>query len=176
MKVSVYFGKIDTPAASHDLLIKSARLFSGEHDFTLVSRSGRKPYFSDSKIKFSLSHSGSVWVCAFAYADVGLDFQLCTSRANTDRVARRFFHKNELEACLSGESFYKIWTAKEAAVKLTGWGIDSRFAEFDASRSPIHSPVFSSPVHLTPITGISSDEYFCTLAAYEKADVTLHTL
>ncbi len=176
MQVSVFYSRIDSIAESHELLCKAAGLFSGERDFTLISERGRKPYFRDSGVKFSLSHSGNVWVCAFAYGEVGLDFQLCSSRANPERVARRYFHQNELEAYLSGTNFYKIWTAKEAAVKLTGWGIDRRFTEFDSTRTPIESSEFPSAVYLTKITGISSDDCSCTLAAYEKAEAELYEI
>ncbi len=177
MQVSVYYGRIDSTADSHTLLTAAARLFSGDGDYTLVSESGRKPYFAHSGVKFSLSHSGNMWVCAFAYGEVGLDFQLCSSRANPDRVARRYFHKNEYEAYLNGENFFRIWTAKEAAVKLTGWGIDSRFTRFDSTENPVKSDVFPAPVCLAGIDGITAaEDYFCTLAAYEKADLTIYKI
>ncbi len=173
MKVSVYYTKAGGED-SHALLIKSARLFSEEENLTLVSEYGKKPYFASGPVKFSLSHSGNIWVCAMAYDEVGLDFQLCSSRANLERVARHYFHPREYEAYLDGVSFYRIWTAKEAAVKLTGWGIDGRFARFDSTKIPIEAEEFPSAVNLKYIREIPSTErYFCSLASYEKAEVEI---
>ncbi len=101
-----------------------------------------KPYFEDcSDIHFSVSHSGEFFACAFAEFPIGLDIQEHIKRQNeTDaqaaercmKIAKRFFHPDEVDALEldTVSAFYKIWTAKESFVKLTGQGIDGEFGDF----------------------------------------------
>lgn len=81
-------------------------------------------------VHFSVSHSGSCWICAIDNQPVGIDLQRFQT-VNAAGIARRHFHPMEslwLEA--HPDDFFKIWTAKEAFVKYTGKGIDNDFGSF----------------------------------------------
>lgn len=90
-----------------------------------------KPYFADSELFFSVSHSGSYWACAVGNGELGIDLQRYQA-CHVERIAKRFFHPREA-AWIDGkgqEGFFLVWTAKESYVKFTGEGITDRFAAF----------------------------------------------
>ena len=110
-------------------------------DIGEIARSERgKPYLANRKDLFlSVSHSGNYFVCAFAPCEIGVDLQeIKHARGETPesapprfkKMAARFFHPSEA-AYLESDTylrFFRIWTAKEAYVKLTGQGIDNDFS------------------------------------------------
>lgn len=121
------------------------RLGKGEHG---------KPFYLDAPwLHFSISHSGSFWVCAISGSSVGVDLQEHRSKGKRKaaaenesdglgRIAARFFHPAEAqyfrslaEAGSRGReaAFYDIWAAKESYVKYTGEGIGKSFGEFSVS-------------------------------------------
>ncbi|MCI8506143.1 MAG: 4'-phosphopantetheinyl transferase superfamily protein [Lachnospiraceae bacterium] len=114
-----------------------------ESDIWRIARTKRgKPYFPGQPgLHFSISHSGSFWVCVFSGQAVGIDIQKHVRRKGESaraaacrlgRMAERFFHPAEAEWVLeeSYERFFRIWTAKESFVKYTGEGIDTNFGNF----------------------------------------------
>ena len=86
-----------------------------------------KPYLKDRKdIHFSLSHSGVWAVCAVSDENVGVDVEL--PRCNM-AVAKRFFRPEELEGLDALDRYHqsdalnRLWTAKEAFLKMLGKGL-----------------------------------------------------
>lgn len=87
-------------------------------------------------IDFNLSHSANHLVLAITEAQdkisknkilLGVDLEEITSMANFIKIAKRFFHANEIEFILAPADknqklsrFYKIWGAKEAYIKSLG--------------------------------------------------------
>ncbi len=104
-----------------------------------------KPYFSDHYgIHFSLSHSGSVWGCAFDTAPVGFDLEDMTrlrvkkskeaesgKEQRWCRIARRFFTPKECEYVMAGgeEAFFRLWVRKEAYLKYKGTGLSTGLSD-----------------------------------------------
>lgn len=91
----------------------------------------QKPWFEQGSVNFSVSHSGDYWVCALGDVPLGVDIQK-HKPCNTELIARRFYHPDEAvwvrEKPIT--DFFKIWTAKESYVKLTGEGITDDFSSF----------------------------------------------
>ena len=91
-----------------------------------------KPYFAACPdVRFSVSHSGGYWACAFAEEEVGLDLQKTAVRRWED-VAKRFFHPAE-QRWLEGraaEDFTLIWAYKESYIKYTGEGLSRGLESF----------------------------------------------
>ena len=81
----------------------------------------------------SVSHSGGIWLCALAGRPVGVDLQAARP-CPREQIAERFFHPQELVYLKAQdfEDFFKIWTAKESFVKLTGRGMFPGFGDFSA--------------------------------------------
>ena len=92
-----------------------------------------KPCFANSpSFPFGISHSNGI--CAAALGDtecvnIGFDMEIIDENVNCEAIAKRFFDEAELKefyaAQCSVESFYSIWTAKEAFAKLDGRGLAS---------------------------------------------------
>lgn len=97
-----------------------------------VSETG-KPYAEG--LFFSLSHSGGMVALATAGEDIGIDIEKI--RPFPKCVVERKFSRNEQklvnEAIDKDEMCMRIWTAKEAWLKMTGSGIDRSLQEIDTA-------------------------------------------
>lgn len=125
---------------SHALLRRAAFLLTGRpaDEFHTDKAPMGKPYFPrHPELHFSVSHSGDLWICAFAEHEIGCDVQLHTTPKRPDAIVKRYFHPTEQAVYQSAEdkltAFHYIWCRKEAAVKRTGHGIDKTFAETDTT-------------------------------------------
>lgn len=132
----VYIFHTDNQMSEEERLYQSASRYSGldSSSFFKAHTEAGKPLFPTApQIKFSISHSGDYWVCAFGTMEVGLDIQQHTECRSRD-IAKRFFHPEEialLEACAyAPKDFFKIWTAKESYVKFTGKGLSQGLDTF----------------------------------------------
>jgi 4'-phosphopantetheinyl transferase len=106
---------------------------TGKSPGSLTLLSGRfgKPYIADGSIcHFNLSHSGGMALIALSsQCEVGVDIELTTDLEMAPELAAQHFCADELSewsalpAALRMDSFYKVWTRKEACVKATGWGL-----------------------------------------------------
>ncbi len=95
----------------------AARFACGEHG---------KPYIEGSDVFFNLSHSGHFAVCAISDCPVGVDVQEVV-RAD-ERLMRRVCTQREYAYLSSSElgatgEFFRLWTAKESAMKCLGCGL-----------------------------------------------------
>ena len=74
-----------------------------------------KPYLADrDDLHFSLSHSGTWAVCAISDASVGVDIE---RPRNMDKIANLF------PDAKTDDDMLRLWTAKEAYLKLIGRGL-----------------------------------------------------
>ena len=92
----------------------------------LAFQSEGKPYFPDyPAFHFSLSHTGSLTLCAVDAAPLGIDIEEITPRP--EALIRYTLTDEEYAAYRNlGKTwvgFYQLWTKKEAWCKLTGHGI-----------------------------------------------------
>ena len=103
-----------------------------------------KPFFPGTGFHYSLSHSGTVALCAVADREVGVDVE---QMRETDflKLARRFFAPEEYELIAAAkppeennyelritnyELFFRIWTLKESFIKATGEGMSRPLGSF----------------------------------------------
>ena len=77
---------------------------------------GEKGKPSVENINYNVSHSGNLVICAVSDRPVGCDVELV--RAVKQNVADKYFSESE-----KAMPFFKIWTAKESYLKMTGEGI-----------------------------------------------------
>ena len=87
-----------------------------------------KPFFEHGK-RFSISHSGRFSVIAVSEDEIGIDIE---ARENVNpAVAKRCFTEEEqFFAKMSTRNFLRIWTAKEAVLKLLGTGFSCSPSNF----------------------------------------------
>ena len=105
---------------------------------------GGKPHFAQLPgLRFSLSHSGSLALCAISTQEVGCDIQ--KSASGYQKIAGRFFTPEEnaqLSQAAEEEAkilFDRMWVLKESFLKLTGQGLSLPLNRFslDLTRDPI---------------------------------------
>lgn len=95
---------------------------------------------------FSVSHSGAVVAIAVDREPVGLDVERLPDDSRL-RVAGRFFHPDE-RRCVAGaddprRAFCRVWTRKEAYLKMTGEGISTDLTAFSTCSPEIASSLFT---------------------------------
>jgi len=90
-----------------------------------LSSEGRPSLFGDSPPFFSITHSGDLVMVAFSGEEIGADLEI-ERQLDSVALANRFF--SEQEALLvssekNEETFFRLWTCREAAIKADGRGI-----------------------------------------------------
>lgn len=120
--------------SSHELLLRATRLFTGiDHGMpSLLNTPEGKPYFPDyPAVCFSLTHSGTWWMCAFGGEPVGLDLQQ-HQRCSRERISQRYFHpaENVFLQQVRYDAFFDVWAAKESFLKYTGQGMHRPLSQF----------------------------------------------
>lgn len=120
--------------AAHALLRAklSERLGGAPQDWRFAASAHGKPCLLDAPrdLRFSLTHARDrVAVALCEGADIGVDVEPANRRAESLKLAERFFAPEEAAylRSLGGdarrEAFFAIWTLKEAVVKATGLGL-----------------------------------------------------
>lgn len=84
----------------------------------LYKESG-KPYTD--KTNISISHSGEFVLVGINEKEIGVDIEVI--KPFDSRLIKRYFTENEKNYLKSYSDFFKVWTVKEAYLKLTGEGI-----------------------------------------------------
>ncbi len=124
---------------SKDALLKRAVANAGycyEDMEYAVSDTG-KPYFKNSSLFFNTADTKNYVAAAVFDADIGIDIEEITRKADTKRLADRFFSAAEQEYVRTHAdkryAFFRIWTRKEALLKADGIGIRLELASFDTT-------------------------------------------
>ncbi len=82
----------------------------------------------------SISHSHDMVAVCKSDKPVGIDIEYMSTGRDYQKIAKRFYKGKELEYLNSSptlESFYEIWTKKEAYSKISGQGAIEIFEGFD---------------------------------------------
>ena len=132
-------GGPDRKEQTETLVIKATEAFAAENGLVLDGMSREilrtdkgKPYFREIPVRFSVSHTGDLWVCLISDGSdpVGVDIQMIRE-TRQEKVADRYFTADEKEylQCHGTDGFFRIWTRKEAYAKYTGIGLTKELAE-----------------------------------------------
>ncbi len=112
--------------------------------YLAVFEKNKKPYLSDNKVFFNISHSGKTVILSLSESETGCDVQIISPF--NEKLARRFFTEEETRKILSArnkdEEFIKLWTLKESILKQSGKGLSGGLSTFDFS-AVLHKEVFS---------------------------------
>lgn len=97
---------------------------------------------------FSVSHSGNCVAFVSDTSPIGIDAEII-SDARIE-IAKRFFSENEYKYILESESqnntFYEIWTKKEAYVKFLGTGLSTPLSSFDVTNKNLSSKFYTKQI------------------------------
>ena len=91
-----------------------------------------KPYAKSVDIRFNISHSGDMVVCAVSDKEIGIDIERI--REINPKTSEKFACEKEIEYINSHKNgLFEIWTLKEAYFKCigTGLGADIKNVSFD---------------------------------------------
>jgi len=101
-----------------------------------------KPFLPGTPLRFNISHSGNLAVIALAQVEVGVDVELPRPRRSDD-IARRFYAPGEIERLFAqadpegrADSFFRLWTCKEAFLKVTGEGLSRSTRSYEIALDP----------------------------------------
>lgn len=98
-----------------------------------------KPEFAAGGPGFNVAHSGRVILLAFAACTVGIDVEQIRNDVEIEELARRFFAPEEVAALHATpgarriETFFRIWTRKEAFLKAHGAGLSAPLDTFSTT-------------------------------------------
>ena len=135
--------------ASHGFLhsVLSYYLHTPPADISFTHDEKGKPSISESlnlqQVQFNLSHSQNLAMLAVCREQsLGIDIEYGQRNNDWTGIARRFFTPNEQQALFAlpkaqqKDAFYKIWTRKEAHMKVTGLGLSLPPTQFEVSAPP----------------------------------------
>ncbi len=92
-----------------------------------------KPCLPDQQLNFNISRSGKQLAFVFAPVQVGIDIECIRPTQQFSGIAKRYFHPEEQKAAREDESFFRIWTRKEAILKAQGTGLIDGLEEINCS-------------------------------------------
>ncbi|MCD7900425.1 MAG: 4'-phosphopantetheinyl transferase superfamily protein [Bacteroides sp.] len=126
-----------------------------------------KPYIERMKGNFNISHSGNIVACGYSTTEVGIDIEEINP-FDLDEFERVFNQKecNLLELG-STTDFYRIWTQKEALMKVTGKGFYLDPLEIDIGENLIEErfEIYINDQSYQMYTTESLDGYVLTTAS-----------
>ena len=127
--------------AAREEFVKSRALLRGllaQHtgvpaqNLDLVAGPFGKPQLADGcGLHFNISHSGGMALVAISSEEIGIDIERMDMPADHRGVAQTVFAPSEIETLESAdasnlsETFFSLWTRKEAYLKATGQGFSS---------------------------------------------------
>ncbi len=93
-------------------------------------------------LQFNLSHSENLAIVGIARnLQIGIDIEHRRSLKNAEHLARRFFCPTEAkllkQATPQEQTFFQLWTAKEAYLKATGEGIANGLEQVEIALNPL---------------------------------------
>ncbi len=105
-----------------------------------------KPFLAGQPVSFNISDSGGWSLMAFARTlPLGVDIEQARPLSDLALIASRYFSPLEqagllaLPASLQIDSFYHIWTQKEAFIKAIGMGLSFPLDAFDVLVHPLQA-------------------------------------
>ena len=143
-----------------------------------ITKSG-KPFFENiAGLHFNISHSGSEVAIAFSTNPVGFDMEVLDRKRDCLAIAERFFTAEESrEVKMAGDSanklFARLWTAKEAMLKLSGEGLVGGL-DRATSLSEKEGRLADQKIHLARLDWEGVVACVASFEAIEKVDVEIH--
>ena len=97
----------------------------------------------ETDIRFNLTHSNNLALLAIRQShEVGIDVEFTERKNEWYKIIKRFYTETEQKAIFSlpenqqASAFFKVWTRKEAHMKVTGQGLHLSPTQFTVSTPP----------------------------------------
>ncbi len=118
-----------------------------------------KPIIPNSTVFFNISNTKGIVVLAIHNKPIGIDIERL--RKPVEAIYPRVFSPEEISSITCSEDFTRLWTRKEAVVKLFGGGISMGLNSFSVLKDEFE--VFGQQVKIEPIL---IDGFIAHLAVY----------
>ena len=112
-------------------------------DITIAEAANGKPFLSDQRLHFNMSHSSSTALYAFTLdSEVGIDMEIDDNQIAIDSLIPWCFSPDEekevqaLNKHAQRHAFFKLWTKKESLSKCCGQGLRLDFSEINLGLRP----------------------------------------
>lgn len=137
----------------------------------ILREKGGKPYFAESDVHFSVSHTGAAFAVAFSGSRIGIDIQKVTSN-NIKGIAERFFPQSDLEyfRTYGEDTFFRIWSRKEAYIKMLGGSVFTGIRKYPVTDGTHFLDVIGkgeAEAHMNEFS-IGRDDIFCAAAGADE--------
>ncbi len=147
-------------------------LQSRELSYDDVDFSTEKP--THPAIHFNISHVSSLVAVAMSDHELGLDVETTIRRTDIDLLMPRQFTANEIQWVLGQpdrrRAFFRIWTLKEAFIKLLGTGFRTSTKSFEFN---LESGEFFAPLNTESSAFYYTDHEECCLAVATRAGLSV---
>ena len=111
-----------------------------------------KPALNPPRLQFNLSHSaGHAALAVTRTCAVGIDIEGPRPSSDLEKLAQRYFTPEEVSALealpesLQQSGFFRVWSSKEAMMKVTGRGLGLGLNNFTVEVSPDSPPGLITP-------------------------------
>jgi len=165
---------------SHTLLNKilSEELNIAPTGLPIIFNQYGKPYLETGHLFFNLSHSRKGFCFVLGYgSEVGTDIEEVNKNINIENVYKSFFTIREqqqiADSVNSLEEFYKIWTRKEAVLKVTGWGLNINPQEVNTHLDIVKLNNFDNQISLK---SYKFNNFYISIAAFSNFVVYFHEI
>ncbi len=160
--------------ASGLLAKKAVSLVFGIENPGFVKNEFGKPYIAGHEnCFFNISHSGKRAICALADSECGVDIEKIEAPAQMDMIAGKFFSIYERNAIMLSanpvEAFTRLWTLREAYVKMRGKGFDIPLASLSCTFP-------HGKAHICEYGKVQEDAAFCEIRDIYGYRATVCTL
>lgn len=182
--VYLYDGPFERGEAGWPLIRAAAARHGAEAglpvDFTqaeILREEKGKPYFVETPLEFSLSHSGLLWICMFADRPCGIDLQRVKDCGYEDIAKRQFTEDEQHYVRIWGiDGFFRLWVRKEAFCKCTGQGIFSQMPSMVSGEMELLDEISwqGRNYYLTDLE--IADDIQCAACTVEKAEIQWRVL
>lgn len=133
--ISVRVYNMLSPAAYHAVLLQCLQEILDQPNavINLAKTDHGKPYLTDHKLAFNVSHSQQWLAVAWSnsQANIGVDVEHAEREQQVLAISKRYFHANE--QATAEQNWLHTWTRKEAVLKAHGLGLRIKLAELDTT-------------------------------------------
>jgi 4'-phosphopantetheinyl transferase len=134
------------------------------------------------ELQFNLSHSGALALYAITRGEpIGVDLEQVRPMENIDLIAKRFFRPAEADLLRrlgpdrQLETFFQLWTQKEALVKARGVDLDDTLTASDYGSLAYHSRARGrEPEHPLIVTRLQPAAGYTAAVAFAGLNPHLH--
>jgi 4'-phosphopantetheinyl transferase len=145
----------------------------------IVFRQGvnKKPFVENSGLFYNISHSGDLVLLAVSDASIGIDVERIDPGFDFNDILTDYFSASEQKLIITSsqaDSFYRLWTRKEALTKATGKGLDDDLKLIPApdGEHPLSGPIIGSNENWAVTSFQAAIGYMASLAANDQGKPT----